>query len=58
MNIHTPTKVTTQNSRSKVWPNQAIKNKTNVKNQVCKINPLCETPFDDVVTNQYVRGYN
>ena len=58
MNIHTSEKVTTPNSSSKLWPSQSVQNKKNVKHQPHKVNPLYETPFNDVVTNEYVRGYN
>lgn len=58
MNIHTSVKATTANSSSKQCPSQLVQNKANVKHQPHKINPLYETPFNDVVTNEYVRGYN
>jgi len=58
MSIHAARKVSTTTSTTKHWPQQSISNKVGAKRQSHKINPLYETPFKDVVTNEYVRGYN
>lgn len=58
MNIHASRKATETTTSTKHWPHQSISNKIDVKRQAHKINPLYETPFKDVVTNEYVRGYN
>lgn len=58
MTLHTETKSNTLSSNPKHCPTQTVANKTTTHRQSHKINPLYETPFKDVVTNEYVRGYN
>lgn len=56
--MHASRKTSATTGTSKHWPHQSISNKVGTKRQAHKINPLYETPFKDVVTNEYVRGYN
>jgi hypothetical protein len=58
MTIHTTKKSSSLNSNAKHCPTQEGQSKSNVSRQSHKINPLYETPFQDVVTCEYVRGYN
>lgn len=58
MNTLASMKGATSTSTAKSYSTQAVSNKVGVKRQPHKISPLYETPFKDVVTNEYVRGYN
>ena len=58
MTIHTAKKSASLSSYTKQCPTQPVQTKSAIERQYHKINPLYETPFQDVVTNEYVRGYN
>jgi len=58
MDIQLSKKVTALDSDRKPSSVNFLKEKVSVKAQPHKVNHLYETPFSDVVTDEYVRGYN
>ena len=58
MNIQLSKKATTLDSERKQSSGNLLKEKVSVKAPPHKVNHLYETPFSDIVTDEYVRGYN
>jgi len=58
MNIPLSKKATMPEATPKKRTVNLLKKEGSAKAETHKVNHLYETPFSDIVTNEYVRGYN